>query len=327
MGAFHFLRPEWLAAVPAWLVLILWIRRSARADSSWVRICDPALLPFVVDAEGSKRSGLFHLLAAFAGLLALLALAGPVWRELPEPVYRGKSALVIALDVSASMETADVDPNRLVVARHKIQDLLERRVDGQTALVAYAGDAFVVTPLTDDTRTIAALLPSLQPNIMPVPGTRTDRAIDRSRELLQRVGAPRGRVLLVTDGDGGAETDQALTRLKKAGYTLSVIGVGTPQGGPIPSGNGFVKDRQGNIVLSRLDGPALKALARRGGGFYARARLDDADLRRVLPPIPGAEEGAVRSSLKTDRWREEGPWLLPLLMVLVLPLFRRGRLE
>ncbi|MGA8259093.1 MAG: VWA domain-containing protein [Arenicellales bacterium] len=327
MDGFHFLRPDWLAAIPLWLALVIWVRRSARADSSWVRICDPRLLPFVVDTEGRTRSALFYPLAALAGLLVLTALAGPVWRELPQPVYRGKSALVIALDLSASMETADVDPSRLVVARHKILDLLHRRVDGQTALVAYAGDAFVVTPLTDDTRTIAAMLPSLDPGIMPAPGTRTDRAIDRARRLLEQAGAPRGRVLLVTDSESGPDIDQALERLNKAGYTLSVIGVGTPAGAPIPSGNGYVKDNKGNIVLARLDEPALEALALKGGGVYARCRLDDADLRKVLAPGRGTGAGAVRSSLKTDRWREEGPWLLPLVLLLVLPLFRRGTLE
>jgi len=327
MGAFHFLRPEWLAAIPAWLALVMWVRKSLRIDSSWTRICDPLLAPYVVDGGAGRRTVLFHALAATAGVLALLALAGPVWRELPQPVFRGKSALVIALDVSESMEVSDVAPNRLVRAQHKIVDLLGRRVDGQTALVAYSGDAFAVTPLTDDTRTIEALLSSVTPDIMPSPGSRTDRAIDRARELLQQAGAPRGRVLLVADGAGGADLDGAVERLNEAGYTLSVIGVGTPEGAPIPEGGGFVKNRQGNVVLSRLDESALAALARKGGGAYARCRLDGADLRKVLAPRTRAEDDAVRSALKTDRWREEGPWLLPLLMVLVLPLFRRGRLE
>lgn len=327
MNSFHFLRPEWLAVIPAWLALVLWFRRSLRNDSSWLRICDPLLMPFVVEGGAARRTGLFQALAAAGGVLALVALAGPVWRELPQPVFRGQSALVIALDVSTSMEVADVAPNRLVRARHKIVDLLGRRVDGQTALVAFAGDAFTVTPLTDDNRTIEALLSSVTPDIMPVPGTRTDRAIDRARHLLQQASAPRGRVLLVADGAGGADLDGAVERLNDAGYTLSVIGVGTPEGAPIPEGSGFVKDRQGNVVLSRLDEPALTALARKGGGAYARSRIDDADLRRVLAPPDRSERGAVRSALKTDRWREEGPWLLPSLMLLVLPLFRRGRLE
>lgn len=327
MDGFHFLRPEWLLVVPAWLALVIWHRRSARGVSAWDRVCDPDLAPYVVEGGASRRPAWVHAVVALAGLLAILALAGPAWRKLPQPVFRSQSALVIALDVSRSMSAADVAPSRLARARHKILDLLDKRVDGQTALIAYAGDAFVVTPLTDDKRTISALLSSLNPDIMPVPGSRTDRAIDRSRELLKQAGAPRGRVLLITDGAGGPDLDDAVDRLNDAGYTLSIIGVGTPEGAPIRTSDGFVKDRSGEVVVARLDEPALESLARQGGGAYARYVLDDSDLKRVS--MTGSKTGgeAERSDLVSDRWREEGPWLLPVLMILVLPLFRRGRLE
>lgn len=324
MADLHLLRPEWLLLMPVWLALIGWVRGSRRAGSSWDRVCDPELAPHVVDGGTPKRSSKFQLLAILGGWLAILAFAGPVWRELPQPVFRGQSALVIALDVSRSMEAADIRPSRLVRARHKILDLLDRRTDGQTALVAYAGDAFAVTPLTDDRRTISALLSSLEPGIMPLAGSRADRAVDRSRELLERAAAPAGDVLLVADSAGGPALDGAVDRLTGAGYTLSVIGVGERQGAPIPDGTGFVKDEAGNVVLTALDEPALRSLAERGGGSYARYRLDDGDLRSVLP---SARDAAVPVALETDRWREEGPWLLVVVAVLVLPLFRRGRLD
>lgn len=326
MDELHFLRPEWLLAIPAWLALVAWVRWSARGDSSWDRVCDPALAPHVLDGGAPKRSMTFQLLAALAGIVALVALAGPAWRELPQPVFRGQAALVIALDVSRSMNAADIEPSRLVRARLKIRDILERRVDGQTALVAYAGDAFAVTPLTGDNRTIAALLPSLEPEIMPSPGSRPDRAIDRGLALLRQAGAPRGRVLLVTDSAAGPGVDAAVERLTGAGHTLSIIGTGTPGGAPIPDGDGFVKDAAGEVVLTALDEPALESLAARGGGAYARYRVDDADIRAVLPAREAAGEAAP-AVLKTDRWREEGPWLLLVLLVGVLPLFRRGRLD
>lgn len=328
MADLHFLRPEWLLAIPAWLALVAWVRYSARADPVWDQVCDPALAPYVVDGGVLGRSAAFHLLAAAAGALAIVALAGPAWRELPQPVFRGQSALVIALDVSRSMNAEDVEPNRLELARLKVRDILDRRVDGQTALVAYAGDAFVVTPLTDDNRTIAALLPSLEPEIMPSPGSRADRAVDRSHELLRQAGAARGRVLLVTDAAAGAELDEAVERLTGAGYTLSVIAVGTPGGAPIPDDEDeFVRDEAGNVVLARLDEAPLKSLAARGGGGYSRYRLDDSDLAEVLPSPRADAAGPVPAALETDRWREEGPWLLLALAAGVLPLFRRGRLD
>jgi Ca-activated chloride channel family protein len=327
MEGFHFLRPEWLLAVPVWLALVVWHRRSARGVSAWDRVCDPDLAPYIVESGATRRSGWVHGAAALAGVLAIVALAGPAWRELPQPVFRSQSALVVALDVSTSMKAADIKPSRLARARHKVLDLLEKRVDGQTALVAYAGDAFVVTPLTDDKRTISSLLASLEPDIMPVPGSRTGRALDRSRELLEQAGAPRGRVLLITDGVGGPGVGDSVDALTGSGYTLSVIGIGTPEGAPIPVDGGFLKDASGELVIASLDETALAELARRGGGAYARYVLDDADLRRVSASGDVGEGGAAETTLSSDRWREEGPWLLPVLMVLVLPLFRRGRLE
>lgn len=325
IGDVHFLRPEWLLAVPAWLALVAWVRRAAGGESAWDRVCDPGLRPYVVEGGSPRRSRWFPLVAALAGTIAIVALAGPAWREVPQPVFRGQAALVIALDVSRSMTSPDIEPSRLDRARLKIRDILDRRVDGQTALVAYAGDAFAVTPLTDDNRTIAALLPSLEPQIMPAPGSRTDRAVERSLELLRQAGAPRGRVLLVTDGAGGPGLDDALEALTDAGYTLSVIGVGTPDGAPIPDGDGFVKNQAGDVVLAAVDEAALASLAARGGGAYSRYSVDDADLREVLPSR-GPGDG-VATALETDRWREEGPWLLLALALGVLPLFRRGRLD
>ncbi|MDZ7842191.1 MAG: VWA domain-containing protein [Gammaproteobacteria bacterium] len=326
MGDLHFLRPEWLLAIPAWLALVFLARRAARGDADLERICDPGLVPYVVDGGRSGRSGAGYPALALAGIVAVLALAGPAWRELPQPVFRGQAALVIALDVSRSMNAADLEPSRLVRARLEVRDILDRRVDGRTALVAYAGDAFTVTPLTDDTRTIAALLPSLDPEIMPAPGSRADRALDHGRALLRRAGALRGRLLLVTDSAGGTDLEGAVARLTDAGYTLSILGMGTPDGAPIPDGEGFVKDAAGDVVLSVLDEPALHALAERGGGAYSRYRLDDADIAAVMPADGAGEEG-VPAALETDRWREEGPWLLLVLLVGALRLFRRGRLD
>lgn len=325
MDELHFVRPLWLLAIPAWLGLVALVRRTARFDSAWERVCDPRLVPYVVEGRAAPRSGLYQVLAALAGVLALLALAGPAWRELPQPVYRGESAVVIALDVSRSMNAADIQPSRLARARHKIRDLLERRRDGQTALVAYAGDAFAVTPLTDDTRTIGALLASLEPDIMPTRGSRPDRALERAAELLRQAGALRGQVLLITDSAGSAALDEAVDDLRDAGYTLSVIGMGTPEGAPIPGEDGFVTDASGEIVVARLDEPALAALAERGGGAYARYRLDDGDLRQALPSGRGSAGVEQNGGLRTDLWREEGPWLLLVVIILVLPLFRRER--
>ena len=196
---FHFVRPWWLLAfLPlAWLVWSKWKRRVG--SRNWEAICDPALLPHILigNERGAKRWS--TLATGLCGALAILALAGPVWQKLPQPVFSTQSALVIALDLSRSMDATDVNPSRLARARFKVADILARRGEGETALLVYAGDAFTVTPLTNDAATIESQLKALTTDIMPVQGNRTDTALSKAMELLRQAGASRGDILLITD--------------------------------------------------------------------------------------------------------------------------------
>ncbi|MEJ2761677.1 MAG: VWA domain-containing protein, partial [Gammaproteobacteria bacterium] len=266
------------------------------------------------------------ILTSLCGLLTILSLAGPVWSKLPQPVYSSTSALVIALDLSRSMNAADISPSRLGRARYKIRDILNRRPDGQTALLAYAGDAFTVTPLTDDTATIASQLKALTTDIMPVQGNRTDLALKHAEDLLKQAGAGRGDILLITDEVDLARAGDVAEKLKGEGYRVSVLGVGTRQGAPIPLANGcFLKDNKGQIVIPTLDQGPMRELASEGGGIYLRMQLNDSDLNRLLPLFSSASKDAVSlTKLKTDVWREQGPWLLLPLLLLAALAFRRG---
>ena len=181
---FHFLRPHvlWLL-IPALWLLARWINRRSRQDG-WQQACDPELLQAMqvnTASGGTRWTGLYWPIV----ILGILALAGPAVRQLPMPVIKNQAALVVALDVSKSMWSDDLKPSRLQRAKFAIQDLLNERKDGQTALIVYSGDAFVVTPLTDDADTIIALLDVLDPSIMPVTGTNTVAALDKAENLLQ----------------------------------------------------------------------------------------------------------------------------------------------
>ena len=156
---FHFLRPWWLLAlVPH--VAITWLLIRGRYDSgNWRTVIDPRLLPHVLsDSKRKTHASIRGVLATVAGL-AIIALAGPTWEKRQQPVFDQQTSLVVALDLSRSMDVADIKPTRLTRARHKIADILNQREEGQTALVVYAADAFAVTPLTHDADTILALLP------------------------------------------------------------------------------------------------------------------------------------------------------------------------
>jgi Ca-activated chloride channel family protein len=321
---FHFLRPDWLWAVPVVVALAIFFARRRLGAGSWQDVIHPSLAPYILSSSPSKKMDYRWWLLGFAGLIGVLSLAGPAWQRMEQPVFRSEQAIVVALDLSRSMDAQDVAPSRLLRARLKILDMLDRRQSGQTALIVYSSNAFTVTPLTTDNDTIASLVNSLGTDIMPSRGSYPVAAINKGRQLLEQAGARFGEVLLITDGGSSPAAERAARDLKSAGYTMSVLAVGTRTGAPIPKlGGGFVTDQSGNIAVPKLEESSLRRLAGAGGGRFAVLSADARDLDVLLSGEvgPGA---ASDESLATDHWREEGPWLLLLLLPLAALAFRRG---
>ena len=321
---FHFLRPEWLLALLPLVAFLYWFARRRFATHQWRDVVDPQLMPHVlIGADYKARRGVSGWLA-LAGVLLIVALAGPAWQRLPQPVFRSQDALVIALDLSRSMDVADVSPSRLGRARFKINDILRRRAEGQSALIIYAAEPYVVSPLTDDTRTIITQLPALETSMMPSQGSRGDRALSKAGELLRQAGVAGGQVLLVTDGVNDERTAGVASDLRAEGIRVSVLGVGTEDGGPIPGPGGFIKRADGGIVIAKLDVSAIEDVASQGGGRYRSLAADDSDIERLLADVDPDAATTEATGLEADVWREEGPWLLLPLLPLVALAFRRG---
>ncbi len=324
LADFHWLRPEWLWALPLVALITFTMSRRELAPGNWQRIIDPALAPYVLSRSSSGRHSYRWWLMALGGIIAVLSLAGPSWNRVEQPVFRSEQAMVIALDLSRSMDAQDLTPSRLARARLKILDILERRKSGQTALVVYSANAFTVTPLTTDVDTVAALVNSLGTDIMPSRGSYPVAAINKGRQLLEQAGVGYGEVLLMTDGGTSPAAERAAAALYDAGYTLSVMGVGTPEGAPIPKpGGGFVTGRSGQIAVPRLELKELRSLAAAGHGRYASLSADDRDLDVLQSGVIDASS-ASDQSLASDQWQEEGPWLLLFLLPLASLAFRRG---
>ena len=326
LAEFHCLRPEWLFGIPALVALAVLLARGKLGAGNWEAVIDPELMPYVLSRDPGRGTDYRWLLMVLGGVIALIAMAGPAWERIEQPVYRSEQAIVVALDLSRSMDAQDVAPSRLRRAKLKILDMLERRESGQTALVVYSANAFTVTPLTTDTDTIAALVNSLGTDIMPSRGSFPEIAIAKGRQLLDQANAGFGEVLLVTDGGSSPAADKAARELKSAGYTLSILGVGTIEGAPIPRvTGGFVTDNRGKIAVPRLEERGLRDLAGLGGGRYARITADNGDLDVLLSgEVSGVGVAQGDDALMTDQWREEGPWLLLLLLPLAALAFRRG---
>ena len=326
LSQFHFLRPQllWLL-LPA--VLLCWgLARTVLNSGQLQKIIDADLLPHLLLRGGAKRPWLFGLIFALLAAMTL-ALAGPSWRKLPTPVYSNQDALVILLDLSPSMMATDLSPDRLTRARLKILDILRERKDGLTALVAYGGEAHIVTPLTEDTATIANLVPALSPAIIPVPGSNIEMAVETGIKLLQDGANGRGQLLAVTDGIDETALGTVASLTSAANVKLSILAVGSGEGSPIPRGNGggFVTDENGSIIIANFDARELGKLARDSGGRFARISVDDSDIAKLLPEEASPERAAL-TEREFDQWREEGPWLILLLLPFAALLFRRGAL-
>ena len=322
---FHWIRPEWLLAIPLVVALALVLARRQLGAGHWRAVVDPVLMPYVLSRSPGRGIDWRWYLFGLAGVVASAAMAGPAWERVEQPVFRAGQALVIALDLSRSMDAEDVEPSRLARARLKILGMLEQRNGGQTALLVYTANAFTVTPLTDDTDTIAALVNSLSTDIMPSRGSYPEVGIRKGRSLLEQAGAGYGEVLLIADGGSSPAAEKAARDLKAAGFTLSVLGVGTREGAPIPrAAGGFVTDNRGRIAVARLEERGLRDLAGAGGGRFAVLSADDGDLDYLLSGEIRAAATAGDDSPAADRWREEGPWLVLLLLPLAALAFRKG---
>jgi Ca-activated chloride channel family protein len=323
---FHFLRPWWLLVLAALPLLWRALSSSGADAGAWRGVVDAHLLPHLLDLRATARSSRVpRWLATFAWIVACVALAGPAWERLPQPLFQNRAARVFALELSPSMSAQDIKPSRYERARFKLDDMLAHSGGMQTALIAYAGDAFVVAPLTDDARTVTNLVDALDPSVMPSAGNDTGRAIDLGVKLIRQAGLRGGEIVVFADG---ADTDavMAAQRARAAGIRVSVLGVGTDQGAPVAlAQGGFLKDNTGNIVLPKLDAAALQAVAQAGGGRYASVAADSGDIEALLVGAPMQSAADARAvDAVTTRFLDRGPWLVLLLLPLAALGFRRG---
>ena len=317
LATLQFLRPAWLWALLALPLLAAGWWWQRRRDSAWRQHVDPHLLPHLLEAVPTRR-GLWGLAARLLGWsLAVVALAGPSWRQAEVPLQVQGRPLVIALDLSDAMLAPDLPPSRLLQARAKLGSLLERRGGGETALLAYADDAYTVAPLTADPGNIALFLDALAPDLMPQDGQRPDRAIEAAVRLLRQAGQRNGDILLVGNA-ADAATVAAAARARAEGYRVSVLGLGRPSGASF-------RARDGGLRSSQLDAASLQRVAQAGGGRYVALQPGGGELEAlgVLDATtPG--EAAAESRGQARIARDEGWWLLPPLMLLALLAFRRG---
>lgn len=319
----HFLRPWWLAGI-AVVVLGWWLLRGqGRADRQWSGVIAPHLLgELIVGRQKRKIFGPVNA-AALTLIVGSVAAAGPSWeRELP-PFAEDEAPLVIALDLSQTMNAIDIQPTRLERAKLKVRDLLALRSGARTALVAYSGTAHIVLPLTDDGDLITSFLEPLVTDVMPVPGQDPAAALGVAERLLEPEEAA-GTILFVTDAMPASATPAFVEHAATSLDAVMVLAVGTTAGGPVKIGdNRWLTGPGGARVTAALNREQLEEFAAATGAYVTTITEDDADVERLNRRVD-RHMTAVRNQETGERWKDGG-WVLTIpMLVLSLLWLRRG---
>ena len=327
-GNFHFIRPWWLLGCVLISVIYILRRRARRSKTGWDAVVAPELLNVLIPERAKQQlRRWFDLLVASALVVACFAMAGPAWKQIPLPVEQQRDDLVIVLDCSTSMYAEDIAPSRLVHAKQKITDTLRNRAEGRTALVVYAGDAHIVTPLTHDVETVQHLLVSVEPRIMPIPGSNPDHALALSWNLLEQAGNGYGRILVMTDS-----VDETLefSEPKRSNVEIHFLGLGTEQGAPIPEPDlegiqRFMRDSSDRLIIPTLHEDLLRARIRPVGGIYHKLNIDNSDIKPFYSGVWSSGSQMERLEDRSyDAWHDAGYLFVIPLVVLAFFSIRRG---
>ena len=329
LNQFHFLRPEWFIALVPLMLLVLLIRKTTAKQSGWQSVIPSHLYQYMVIGKNEMGAKPPMWMLALVWIISVIALAGPTWERLPQPVYQLKMGHVIVIDMSLSMRATDMTPDRLTRAKYKAIDLVNAIGEGEMGLVAYAGDAFVISPLTEDAGNITTLIPSLSPEIMPVPGSDPLLGIESASELLTNAGYNSGMIYWITDGIELEQQQELQEYVASIPFTVNALTVGTSEGAPIRQQSGeLLKDFTGSIVIPKLNEGAVKGVVKTSGGRFESFTSNDTDIDALasvsLLDKSDSEENEEESNLQGDQWKEVGPYLLLILLPFAAFAFKRG---
>jgi len=306
LAQIHFIRPWWLIVlIPAIIIIwLLWRQDSVTRRLSGI-ISSHLLQHLLIRPQDRSRIRPVHLLGIVLALM-VAALSGPAWHREPLPFTEDEAPLILALDLSESMDSEDIKPSRLERAKQKVSDLLALRAGARTGLIAYAGSAHTVLPLTDDPNVLETYLDALSTSIMPTPGKNAPKALLLAHEMLAKETAA-GTILFITDGFETQHVPDFVERSSTSKHALVTLIVS-------PYANESDEDS---------DTASLKALSKQANMRTTVLTVDDMDIRRVNAGIQ-SHMRHVQDQDNNQRWQDSGYWLILPIVALTCVWFRRG---
>lgn len=298
---FHLLRPWWLFLLIPMLFLLWKFWHEKESRNPWEKICDPELLPYLLEKRHVIQTRLKVILLGLSWLLATLALSGPTWSQKTEQVYQSSRANVIVLDSSPNMLNTDLTPNRFVRAKYKLLDLLKESSNGSIGLVVFSGEAYTVAPITRDSQTLINLASTLDPTLMPVAGDNLAEGLKLAAKLLDQAQANPATITILLGSTPNAIALKIAKELTSKNTRIDVLDISATG---TTNANALVNTAQGTIV---------------------RFTQGNQDIQTLLSaPSLSQSTDKKLSDDTASQWKDQGRWFVLLLMLIVLLAFRRG---
>lgn len=323
MFRFAHIQMLWLLLViPVAVAAYIYYTRKKRRQLQ--EFGDPELLSELMPNASRVRPNVKFSLLMLALTLLIFASAQPQYGTKEQTIKRQGIEVMFALDVSNSMLAEDVAPNRLERAKQMLSKLIDKMEDDKVGLIVFAGDAFVQLPITADYVSAKMFLQTIQPDLIKTQGTAIGAAINTCVRSFGGESEASRVIILITDGENHEDDAKtAAEEAKKKGIKVMVVGIGKPEGTPIPVAgtNNFMKDRQGNVVVSRLNEDMCKQIAAAGDGLYVRCDNTNTAMRALQKEIDTLAKADIETKVFTDYNEQYQSFVLLALLILIIDFF------
>jgi Ca-activated chloride channel family protein len=306
MQLFRFANPDFLYLLLMLPVLaVLWVLNEMRRKKAFIRLGDSGLVGKLLPDLSSFRPWIKFALQFVAITAAIIILARPQFGSRLEEVKKQGVEVIIALDVSNSMLAQDIQPDRLTRAKQALTRLIDNLENDKIGLIVFAGDAYTQIPITTDYISAKMFLSTINPDMVPKQGTAIGAAIGLGIRSFSPGEGKSKAMIIITDGENHEDDPLAnASEASAAGIVIYTIGIGSPEGVPVPVVTGgrrdYLKDRDGNTVITKLDEEILKGIAMSAGGSYVRASSSNIGLDEIYGEIKKMKTQEMESTMYTE---------------------------